>query len=146
MKNTLVESPPMRLTRAYEFAASHRLYSRHLTEEQNLELFGKCSYPNGHGHNYVLEITVEGPIDPQSARVIDPVSLDEIVNREIVDRYDHRHFNHDIPEFTDLVPSTELVTKVAWERLVDHIPPPARLISVAIQETARNKFEYRGEI
>ena len=135
----------MRLTRTYEFAASHRLHSVHLSDEENRELFGKCNYPNGHGHNYVLEITVEGPIDPRSARVICPNLLDEIVNREIVDRYDHRHFNYDIPEFKDLVPSTEVVTKIIWERLVTEIPTPARLASVLIRETARNIFEYRGE-
>lgn len=135
----------MRSTRVYEFAASHRLHSAHLTDEENFALFGKCNYANGHGHNYILEVTVEGPLDPRSARVIDPDVLDEIVNREVVDRYDHRHFNYDIPEFKDLVPSTEVVTKVIWERLVGEVPKPARLASVLIRETARNFFEYRGE-
>lgn len=135
----------MRSTRVYEFAASHRLHSEHLSDAENAELFGKCNYANGHGHNYILEITVEGPIDSRSGRVIHPDTLDEIVNREVVERYDHRHFNYDIPEFKDLVPSTELVTKVIWERLVGEIPPPARLAGVLIRETARNIFEYRGE-
>ena len=139
------ETQRMRSTRVYEFAASHRLHSEHLSDEENVELFGKCNYANGHGHNYILEITVEGPLDARSARVIDPETLDEIVNREVVDRYDHRHFNYDIPEFKDLVPSTEVVTKVIWERLIGVIPPPARLASVLIRETARNIFEYRGE-
>ncbi len=135
----------MRSTRVYEFAASHRLHSPHLTDEENRELFGKCNYASGHGHNYVLEITVEGPVDPRSARVICPDLLDKIVHREVVDRYDHRHFNVDIPEFESLIPSTEVVTKIIWERLVREIPPPARLSSVLIRETARNIFEYRGE-
>jgi 6-pyruvoyltetrahydropterin/6-carboxytetrahydropterin synthase len=135
----------MRMTRTYEFAASHRLHSPELSDEENRELFGKCNYPNGHGHNYVLEITVEGPIDGRSGRVIQPDVLDEIVNGEIVDRYDHRHFNYDIPEFQGIIPSTEVVTKVIWERLADKIPPPARLASVLIRETARNIFEYRRE-
>ena len=136
----------MRSTRIYEFAASHRLHSPQLTDDENRELFGKCNYANGHGHNYTLEITVEGPVDPVSSRVMCPATLDEIVNREVVDRYDHRHFNYDVPEFKDLVPSTEVVTKMIWERLVAEIPPPARLASVLIRETARNIFEYRGEV
>jgi 6-pyruvoyltetrahydropterin/6-carboxytetrahydropterin synthase len=135
----------VRTTRVYEFAASHRLHSPALTDEENRELFGKCNYPNGHGHNYILEVTVEGPVDDRTGRVIRPETLDEIVNREVVDRYDHRHLNHDLPEFRGLVPSTEVVTKTIWGRLVDLIPLPARLSSVLIRETARNIFEYRGE-
>ncbi|HLJ57554.1 MAG TPA: 6-carboxytetrahydropterin synthase [Chthonomonadaceae bacterium] len=135
----------LRATRVYEFAASHRLHSDRLSAEENRELFGKCNYESGHGHNYILEVTVEGPIDEQSGRVIDPDELDAIVNREVVDRYDHRHFNIDIPEFQGLIPSTEMVTKVVWDRLAGKIPTPARLASVLIRETARNIFEYRGE-
>lgn len=135
----------MLLTRVYEFAASHRLHSPHLTEEANRELFGKCNYPHGHGHNYVLEVTVAGPIETRSGRVLDESVLDEIVHREVVDRYDHRHFNYDIPEFADLIPSTEVVTKMIWDRLQTYIPAPARLYRVVVRETARNIFEYRGE-
>ena len=144
-KPTFHESGLMRLTRVYEFAASHRLHSPHLTEEENRELFGKCNYPNGHGHNYILEVTVAGPLDARSGRVMNPAVLDDIVNREVLDRYDHRHFNHDIPEFKDLIPSTEVVTRMIWERLKDVIPAPARLDSILVRETARNIFEYRGE-
>ncbi|HLK55466.1 MAG TPA: 6-carboxytetrahydropterin synthase [Chthonomonadaceae bacterium] len=135
----------MQMTRIYEFAASHRLHSQYLTAEENEELFGKCNYPHGHGHNYVLEITVAGPIDPCSGRVMDETALDTIVNREVVDRYDHRHLNLDIPEFKELIPSSENVTKVIWERLCGHIPAPARLYRVLLRETARNFFEYLGE-
>ena len=138
-------APVVRCTRVYEFAASHRLHSEHLTADENRELFGKCNYPHGHGHNYILEITVTGPIDTRTGRVIDPALLDEIVHRMVVDRYDHRHLNHDIPELEGLVPSTEVVTRAIWERLVGEIPQPSRLASVLIRETARNIFEYRGE-
>jgi 6-pyruvoyltetrahydropterin/6-carboxytetrahydropterin synthase len=133
------------LTRVYEFAASHRLHSLHLTDAENRELFGKCNYENGHGHNYVLEITVAGPIDPRSGQVIDSDKLDEIVNHEVVERYDHRHLNLDIPEFKDLIPSSELVTKIIWERLYPRFSAPVRLHRVVVRETARNFFEYRGE-
>ncbi len=136
----------MQSTRVYEFAASHRLHSPHLTEEQNVELFGKCNYIHGHGHNYVLEVTVAGPIDSCTGQVIDGELMDSIVNREVVDRYDHKHFNHDMPEFEGLIPSSEIITKVIWERLNDKVPAPARLDRVLLRETARNIFEYRGGI
>ncbi|MCW3054101.1 MAG: putative 6-pyruvoyl tetrahydropterin synthase [Chthonomonadales bacterium] len=139
------ERGSMLLTRVYEFAASHRLHSPHLSDEANRELFGKCNYPHGHGHNYILEVTVAGPIDAGTGRVCDETALDACVNREVVDRYDHRHFNYDIPEFADLIPSTEVVTKMIWDRLKAHIPAPARLYRVVVRETARNIFEYRGE-
>jgi 6-pyruvoyltetrahydropterin/6-carboxytetrahydropterin synthase len=140
-----MERGELQLTRVYEFAASHRLHSPHLSDAENRELFGKCNYVHGHGHNYILEVTVAGPLDARSGRVCDERALDEAVNREVVDRYDHRHFNHDIPEFADLVPSTEVVTKMIWDRLKAHIPAPARLYRVVVRETARNIFEYRGE-
>ena len=135
----------MRMTRIYEFAASHRLHSQFLSEEENQELFGKCNYPNGHGHNYVLEVTVLGPIDSHSGRVCDETILDNIVAQQVVDRYDHRHLNLDIPEFKAMIPSSEIVTRMIWERLEGHIPAPARLYRVLLRETARNFFEYRGE-
>jgi 6-pyruvoyltetrahydropterin/6-carboxytetrahydropterin synthase len=131
-------------TRVYEFSASHRLNSPSLSDEENQHLFGKCNYPNGHGHNYVLEVTVQGPVDPVTARVIDPAVLDEIVEREVVDRYDHRHLNLDFPEFQGKIPSSEVVTKTIWFRLQEHIPAPARLAKVVLRETARSYFEYCG--
>lgn len=143
--NSLMEPGSLSLTRVYEFAASHRLHSRHLSEEENRELFGKCNYIHGHGHNYVLEVTVSGPLDPCTGRVMDSAALDEIVNREVVDRYDHRHLNFDIPEFKDLIPSSEVVTKVIWERLQAQFSAPVRLSRILLRETARNFFEYRGE-
>ena len=139
------EAYAMLLTHTYEFSASHRLDSPHLSAEENRTIFGKCNYDNGHGHNYILEITVGGPIGERSGRVLDPDILDGIVKREVVDRYDHRHFNFDIPEFAGLIPSAEVITKVIWERLYAHIPAPARLERVTVRETARNIFEYRGK-
>ncbi len=138
-------SDEMLSTRVYEFSASHRLYSSQLSEAENWELFGKCSYANGHGHNYVLEVTVSGPIDPQSCRVIDPQKLDALVNTEVVDRYDHRHLNLDFPEFADSIPSSEIVTKTIWNRIEAGIVAPAKLHKVVLRETPRNFFEYCGE-
>lgn len=134
----------MLLTRVYEFSASHRLHSQHLSDEENRELFGKCNYENGHGHNYELEITVAGSVDSRTGRVIEPGLLDSIIQREILDRYDHRHFNHDLPEFEGLITSAEVITRVIWERLETHIPAPCKLYRVLVRETPRNIFEYYG--
>ena len=135
----------MYVTRVYEFAASHRLDSPHLTAEENKALFGKCNNFYGHGHNYIVEVTVSGSVEARTGRVVDIDRLDEIVHREVIDRYDHRHFNFDIPEFEGRIPSAEVITQVIWERLRDHIPAPARLQKVLLRETARNIFEYHGE-
>ena len=141
----LKEAGAMILTRGYEFAASHRLHSPHLSADENRELFGKCNYEYGHGHNYEIEVTVAGRIDARSGRVIDPDALDAVVQREVIERYDHRHFNYDIPEFESVVPSAEIITRTIWNRLEPHIPPPARLYRVLVRETPRNIFEYYGE-
>ena len=148
---TLTHSPTagkekeLEVTHSYEFSASHRLDSPALSPQENQELFGKCNYENGHGHNYVLEVTVAGPIDETSGRVIDPVALDAIVNQRVVDRYDHRHLNKDIDEFRETIPSAEVITRAIWDQLAGHIPAPARLRRVHLKETARNLFEYSGE-
>ncbi len=144
-KSRRKEDGGMLMTRVYEFSASHRLHSPHLSAEDNRELFGKCNYDNGHGHNYEVEVTVAGPVDARSGRVLDPDILDEIANHEVIDRYDHRHFNHDVPEFADLVPSAEVITRIIWQRLQPHIPAPASLYRVLVRETSRNIFEYYGE-
>lgn len=133
------------VTRQYEFSASHRLHSPHLSPEENWELFGKCNYENGHGHNYELEVTVTGPIQERSGRLLDARSLDAIVHHEVVDRYDHRHLNLDIPEFQDTVPSAEEIVRTIWRRLAPCIPAPIKLYKVLLRETPRNIFEYYGE-
>ncbi len=135
----------MLLTRGYEFAASHRLDSPRLTPEENRALFGKCNYANGHGHNYEVEVTVTGKLNPVSCRIIDPDQLDAIVHSAVIDRYDHRHLNYDLPEFAGIVPSAEMITRIIWDRLVGEIPAPARLYRVLLRETPRNIFEYYGE-
>ena len=133
------------VTRVYEFAASHRLNSPHLSDHENVELFGKCNHCNGHGHNYVLEVTVSGKIDENTGVVISIEQLDAIVNAEIIDRYDHRHLNMDIPEFFDVIPSSEIVTRTIWDRIEPQLRQNARLYRVILRETARNFFEYYGK-
>ncbi len=136
---------PMLLTRKYEFSASHRLHSTALSNEENQNLFGKCNNPNGHGHNYELEVTVSGPIDSKSGRIISLDQLDEIVNSQVVDRYDHRHLNLDIPEFAELIPTSENIIRVIWDRVSPALAEPIRLHTIKLRETARNFFEYSGE-
>ncbi|MBL8088284.1 MAG: 6-carboxytetrahydropterin synthase [Chthonomonas sp.] len=127
------------ITRIYEFAASHRLHSDQLTQAQNDELFGKCNNPMGHGHNYVLEVTVGGEPNPTTGMIVDITALDHVVNTEIVDRYDHKNLNADLPEFHGLVPTSEVVAHHIFKALQNSVP--AKLVRVRLHETARNIFE-----
>ena len=127
------------LTRVYEFAASHRLHVPTMTEGQNWELFGKCNNAAGHGHNYVVEVTVSGDIDPETGMICSITDLDDVVHREIVDRYDHKNLNEDIPEFADRVTTSEIVVQEIFNRLTSAVP--AQLVRVRLFETARNVFE-----
>ncbi|HEU4752629.1 MAG TPA: 6-carboxytetrahydropterin synthase [Armatimonadota bacterium] len=136
--------PMVTLTRTYEFAAAHRLDSPHLSAAENRELFGKCNNPNGHGHNYELEVTVGGEPDPRTGFLIDLGLLDRVVNEQVVDRYDHRHLNLDIEEFRELNPTSENLVRVIWHRLQPALPPGA-LRRVTVRETDRNIFTYEGK-
>jgi len=129
----------MKLTRTYEFAASHRLDAPLLSREDNLDLYGKCNNLAGHGHNYILEVTVEGEPNPEVGMICDLGALDEVVNAEVVDRYDHRHLNEDLPEFAGKIPSSEIVVQEIFQRLDGKLP--AKLNRVRLWETARNMFE-----
>lgn len=129
------------LTRTYEFAASHRLHAPALSHDENLRLFGKCNNPNGHGHNYVLEVTVSGQQDPQTGFITSLEELDKAVHQEVVDRYDHRNLNEDIPEFANRPTTSEIVALEIFARLDGKIP--GQLEAVKLFETARNAFEVR---
>jgi 6-pyruvoyltetrahydropterin/6-carboxytetrahydropterin synthase len=133
----------VRVTRRYRFVASHRLHARELTDEQNSELYGKCNNPFGHGHNYSLDVSVCGPVDGATGRVVDLSALDAYVDRQVIQAFDHRDMNQDIPAFRDLVPTTE---NLSWEidrRLREQWTFPAALDGVRIRETERNLFELR---
>ena len=136
----------MRVTRRYKFSASHRLHSGALTETENEAVYGKCNNPFGHGHNYVLEVTVRGPVDPVTGRVTALGALDEFVTEEIVSRYDHRNLNEEVEELAGLVPTTEVVSAVIHARLDAGWPAnwPA-LDRVRIWETRNNIFEVSKE-
>lgn len=131
------------LTRRYRFSASHRLHSRELSAEENRRTYGKCNNPYGHGHNYALEVTVAGPVDPSTGMVADLAGLDEFVNREVVEAFDHRYLNEEVPAFQQVVPTTENLCREVFRRLHDF--PAARLERVRIEETGANSFEYAGD-
>ena len=130
----------MRLTRRYRFAASHRLNTDALTPEQNARLYGKCNYPFGHGHDYVLDVSVEGPLDA-SGQIVDRNALDALVHQQVLARVDHRNLNCDLPELQRQVPTTENLASAIEAMLTRQWTLPARLARVRISETARNTFE-----
>jgi len=130
------------MTRRYKFAASHRLHSERLSPEENQQVFGKCNNLNGHGHNYIVYVTVRGAIDVESGRVTDLGTLDRIVTESVVDRFDHRDLNLD-PGFSGRVTTGENLVKFIWELLVDKIPGGS-LQTIGLVETRDNYFEYAG--
>lgn len=136
----------MLITRRVEFSASHSCRSPQLSEAENRERFGKAANPHGHGHNYVLEVTLEGAPDAVTGMVFDLKELKEILNREVVEPYDHRFLNHEVPPFDRIVPTTENIAREIWRRL----EPPlmvagSRLHSVRLYETADSYVDYFGE-
>jgi 6-pyruvoyltetrahydropterin/6-carboxytetrahydropterin synthase len=112
----------MLITRIFKFAAAHRYYDEGWSPEQNWDVFGPCSYPNGHGHNYLLEVSIKGQVDPQTGMIINLKDLKELVDREVIKRYDHRHLNLDVDDFAGTQPTTEQIAVAIWTRLVDKMP------------------------
>ncbi len=131
------------VTRRYWFPAAHVLRSRALSEEENVSLYGKCANPNGHGHNYGLEVSVAGERDPCTGWIVPPETLDAIVRSRVLDRFDHRLLNED-PLFHDLVPSAENIAIVVYRELAVPLAKAGggRLVRVAVIETPRNRFDY----
>jgi len=131
------------LGRRYRFAASHRLHTSKLSEAANRRVFGKCDNPHGHGHNYVLEVSFSGDVDPATGMIADLADLDVFVGRHVLEDFDHKSLNEDVLAFFEKVPTTENLCIEIFERLKSF--PGARLERVRIQETANNSFEYSGE-
>jgi 6-pyruvoyltetrahydropterin/6-carboxytetrahydropterin synthase len=139
----------MRLTRRYRFSASHRLHSPAFSEDENRELYGKCSNPYGHGHDYVLEVIAEGTMDPVSGQVVHVPTLDRLVSEEVLQDFDHRYMNADLGEFKTMVPTSENIIRVIEGRLMARWPdafPGAgpRLEGIRLRETKRNLFELKS--
>jgi 6-pyruvoyltetrahydropterin/6-carboxytetrahydropterin synthase len=131
------------LTRRYMFSASHRLHSDGMSAEENRRIYGKCNNPYGHGHNYVIEVTVSGAVDAQTGMVCNLADLDGFVHKEVLERYDHQNLNL-LAEFARQVPTTENLCIAIYE-IVKRGFRKAHLEKVRIEETMMNSFEYSGE-
>ena len=131
------------LTRRYRFSASHRLHSEQMSAQENRATYGKCNNPFGHGHNYVLEVTVSGQVDPSTGMVCNLVDLDGVVEREVLSRYDLSNLNG-LQEFAQVVPTTENLSIEIFEILQRGFAQ-AHLDRVRLEETMMNSFEYAGE-
>ena len=134
--------PIAHLSRRYHFAASHRLHVDALTPERNREVYGKCNNPFGHGHNYVVQVTLSGSVDKTTGMVTNLGDLDAFAQREMLDLFDHANLNT-LECFRDLVPSTENLCLELWRIFVQY--PQATLERIRIEETGNNAFDYFGE-
>jgi 6-pyruvoyltetrahydropterin/6-carboxytetrahydropterin synthase len=139
----------MRVTRRYRFAASHRLHSDGFSEDENRELYGKCSNPFGHGHDYVLDVTASGPVNAASGQVVHVPTLDRLVTEQVLKDFDHRYMNADLNEFQALVPTSENIIRVIEDRLTARwtaVFPGGRprLEGIRLRETKRNVFELKS--
>jgi 6-pyruvoyltetrahydropterin/6-carboxytetrahydropterin synthase len=132
------------LTRKAEFSASHYYHNPDLSPEENQRLFGKCNNLNGHGHNYTLEVTVEGEVDARTGFVLDLKQLKEVLNREVLDAFDHRHLNKEVPEFATQIPTTENIAIAIWRRLEPKLSG-AKIHRVRVYETPDLFVDYYGE-
>lgn len=136
----------MLITRKVEFSASHVCRNPQLTDEENRRLYGPAANPHGHGHNYVLEVSLQGEPDPVTGMVLDLKELKEILNREVVDPYDHRFLNYEVPPFDRVVPTVENIARDIWERLEAKLNRPGRrLHSVRVYETPDLYVDYSGD-
>ena len=134
-----------RVTRRYRFSASHRLHSVRLSEAENRVLYGKCNNPYGHGHNYLIDVSVRGPVDG-TGRAVDTRQLDELVSRQVLQPFDHRNLNAEVPAFSQVVPTSENLSVEICHRLKQHwkefFPGDwPKLEKIRIEETPRNIFE-----
>lgn len=136
--------PTVYLTRRSVFSASHRLHSEQLSAEENRELFGKCNSPNGHGHNYVLEVTVRGEPDPKTGIVINLVDLKHAIEDAVLEKVDHKHLNLDVQEFRNINPTAENMAVVFWKMLEPRLPK-GLLYEIKLHETENNVAIYKGE-
>jgi len=135
--------PKSAVTRRVHFNAAHRLYNPQRSEAWNEAIFGVCSNPNAHGHNYELDVTVEGEIDPETGYVIDINVLKNLVEEKVLRHLDHKNLNLDVPWFRELIPTAENIAYVCWNLLAPAVPA-GRLLRLRLWETPRNYVEYEG--
>lgn len=132
------------VSRKAHFNAAHKLYNSDWTDARNTMVFGKCSNPNFHGHNYELIVSVKGPIHPETGFVMDMKELKKIINNEIIDEFDHKNLNVEVPEFKDLNPTAENISVIIWQKLRSKIDRNLTL-TVTLYETPRNFVTFTGE-
>ena len=132
------------LTRRETFSAAHRLFKDGLSDKENFEMFGKCSNPNWHGHNYTLEVVIAGNVNPATGFVLDIKELKGLIHKYVISKVDHKNLNVDTDFMQGLIPTSENIIMAIWNQLVDKIPA-GKLYSVKLYETENNYFEYRGE-
>ncbi len=135
--------PTVTVTRRVRFNAAHRVHNPALSDEENARLFGKCNNPNWHGHNYTLDVSVEGGIDPTTGYVFDLAKLKLVVEKEITSLVDHRNFNLDVPFMKDIIPTSENIVVAFWNILQPRLVP-AKLKRLVMWETENNYVEYEG--
>jgi 6-pyruvoyltetrahydropterin/6-carboxytetrahydropterin synthase len=136
----------MLITRRVEFSASHICRRPELSAGENARIYGPSANPHGHGHNYVVEVTVEGSADPVTGMVLDLKELKEILDREVIGPYDHRFLNYEVPPFDRVVPTAENVARDIWQRLEPRISGAGRrLRAVRVHETPDGYVDYFGE-
>jgi len=134
----------MRVCRRATFNAAHRLFRKDWSDEKNNNVFGKCNNPNFHGHNYVLEVWIEGAIDSETGYVIDLKIVKDLIKNEITDRFDHKNLNLDCKEFLNLNPTAENIAVVCWNLLRTELDAKYEL-SIKLWETENNLVEYNGQ-
>lgn len=131
------------VTRRLHFNAAHRVHNPTLSDEENDRLFGKCNNPNWHGHNYILDVSVTGAVDPRTGYVLDLARLRDIVQREIIEKADHKNLNLEVEFMRGVIPTSENIVTAIWHVLATHITP-ARLSRLVLWETHNNYVEYDG--
>jgi len=136
--------PVVRVTRRLHFSAAHRLGRPDWTDTHNLETFGLCANPNWHGHNYEIDVTVEGRVREATGFVLDLKELRDLVEQRVIADLDHRNLNLDVPWLEGVNPTTENLVVAIWDRVADELPDPIRLVRLVLHETPRNSVEYDG--
>ncbi len=135
--------PEVTVTRRMHFNAAHRVHNPQLSDEENRRLFGKCNNPNWHGHNYILDVSVRGPVDDRTGYVMDLAALKRVVQEAVIDRVDHRNFNLEVDFMRGVIPTAENIVVGCWRVLATRVRP-ARLVRLVLWETPNNYVEYEG--
>jgi 6-pyruvoyltetrahydropterin/6-carboxytetrahydropterin synthase len=139
--------PTGRLTRVVSFSAAHRYFRPDWTAQRNVEVFGRCAGEHGHGHNYRCAVTVAGPVSDETGMIVDLALLDRVLDEEVCRPLDHRHLNHEVPEFAygRQIPTAEALAMWVWRRVTPRLPPGVRLHTVRIEEDPHLYAEYAGD-